>query len=224
MNKIVGILGVGVDGGTFLDWSLHYLSGDTYMYHSPMLSADNPTNWSFSKVRIIDNPIIPSRKVAHRHLKNHPRQHTIDMCIDKMLEIDDDEINLSSFYSVIDGTNTEDAPYDTFISERTDKYPNIKFIALYADNESYIHLYNRILIFLKSTKPTEPLPPMSNYGISLLTDSPNRKMLNISDMYYNLDNVILSLMEWANLPVKTDRLSKWKSIYTQWKEMLPKSN
>jgi hypothetical protein len=220
MNKIVGILGVGIDGGTFLDWSLHYLSGDTYMYHSPILGllANNTFNWSFSKIRIIDNPIMPTKGIAHKHLKNHPNQYTIDMCINKMLQIDDSEINFSSFYNI--DIPEEGLTYDSYIDRHTEKHPNVKFIVLHSDEESYIHLYHRTISYFKTIKPTHSLPPLSKHSISTLADSPNRKMLKIVDMYYNLDSNIVELMKWLDIELKIDRFENWKSIYNQWKEMI----
>jgi hypothetical protein len=49
-------------GGTFLDWSVHFLTGQTQYFSSKQNQF----------IPLIQNPINHSQHNAHRHLKNHP--------------------------------------------------------------------------------------------------------------------------------------------------------
>lgn len=72
MNKIIGIVSSQSLGGTFLDWSLHFLSGQTQYYHAVL------KQW----IPLSNDPV--NRSNAHGHKKNHPcgyqyAKETIDL-------------------------------------------------------------------------------------------------------------------------------------------------
>lgn len=60
MNKIFAVSSYQSVGCTFLDWSIHYLSGQQQFYNVRQ-------QW----IPLSDNPVTPIN--AHGHLKNHPR-------------------------------------------------------------------------------------------------------------------------------------------------------
>jgi hypothetical protein len=49
-------------GGTFLDWSIHFLTGQTQYFSSKQNQF----------IPLSQNPINPDQQNAHKHLKNHP--------------------------------------------------------------------------------------------------------------------------------------------------------
>ena len=55
----IGIFTDGNLGGTFIDWSIHWLSG-----------ADTYWNWREGPIQLVENPLASS--TAHAHKKNHP--------------------------------------------------------------------------------------------------------------------------------------------------------
>lgn len=72
-------------GCTFVDWSIHYLSGQNTFYH-----AKN------GLLPVSSNPLTGAN--AHGHLKNHPRGHKVTVqCIESLKQ---QQLPLLSFYPV----------------------------------------------------------------------------------------------------------------------------
>lgn len=73
MTQIVCSTSVCPVGCTFLDWSLHYLSGKTHFYH-----------YNLGLIPLVDNPVQMQQHNAHAHCKNHPAgleatQHCVEI-------------------------------------------------------------------------------------------------------------------------------------------------
>ena len=94
---IVGILGPGGCGGTFLDWSLHYLAGN----ETNILLNYQKDNRSVINIKsiekIVSNPI--NGTTAHRHLKTHPNSESLPTVIKLFSE---SPSGLHTFYFVDD--------------------------------------------------------------------------------------------------------------------------
>lgn len=72
MKKIICTTSANSVGATFIDWSMHFLNGQTHFYHA------NSGKW----IELVDNPLNSTN--AHNHKKNHPSglketMHTLKM-------------------------------------------------------------------------------------------------------------------------------------------------
>jgi hypothetical protein len=219
MNKIVGIIGTGIDGGTFLDWSIHYLIGDRFTFRSDKLGWKNCTEFTipFIKYDLVDNPINFYKKNAHNHKKNHPLHENVQLCIDSYKQIIEPNVNILSFYCC--GPSLLPS-YNDIIISHTEKYPDVKFIVLYNDKHSLDSSYKRLLSYNKTD--ADVAMGHAIYSKSSLSDSSNRKMLRIHDMFNTLDLLIPDILQWLDVELQNDRFEYWKSIYNQWKEIISK--
>lgn len=228
MNNIVGIIGSGSDGGTFLDWSLYYLSNQKYIYSTTMgnLQREEDAIYNFKKMSLVENPLMTSKNkityVAHRHFKTHPTQFSIDSCIEKYKQLNDDDLSMLSFYCVQINANNW-MPLEKFALKYTNLYPEIKFIVIHADNETYMDLYNRAISINFGINDKNELLNYVKKSITEIKNTNNRYMLNVRDIYNNLDQLIPEIFEWANRKISTERYDNWKSIYNHWKDTLPKN-
>jgi hypothetical protein len=248
MHKIIGILGLGGDGGTFLDWSLYYLSNQKYSYcinfdyYRHRTDVRN-TEIILHKMQVVNNPIMSSLKTgrhlgtAHRHIKTHPTQDTIDICVNGYKKIDDPDIKLLSFYCV-QNDSTSWLPHAQFVNKFLTRTSDVKCIVYYTDDQSIIDLaYRKLKVhahYVKEIKENNNViskeiversisSVRNNFqGISTLTTDNNIFMLNVSDMYYSLDKKIIEIFQWMGLEIHPSRFEEWKRIYQEWQDMLPK--
>lgn len=181
---IVGILGFSGEGGTFIDWSLHYLTGRTE-HHQILINRNK---------LIIDDKLLLNRIVctlcnnplstignAHEHRKTHP---TLTTTPDVISEFEKLESGLHTFYT---SPSRQDYHFlreedknvgaleiiDSNYNVLNETYKNIKFIRVILDknsgleySERYITNFLRVpdsankLTFLVSLKT---MPDKRNY-------------------------------------------------------------
>ena len=151
-KNIVGVLGFGGDGGTFIDWSMHYLTGQTQHYHIQVDRGTLNTNRSLvcnrKIIDLIDSPVTKLGN-AHLHQKTHP---TIASTPDVIKELSNVESALHTFYTVagkhdnirhrlanskFNGLSLINSNYTTFVND----YKDVKFIRTMLDENSKL-LFN----------------------------------------------------------------------------------
>lgn len=238
---IVGILGPGGCGGTFLDWTLQYLSGQ-----DKTLFVDCDLGLNRSNVvgqACHDLVLDPCReRTAHAHTKTHPNENSVDTVIDIFQKHTD--FNLHTFYyvdSISQGrTQTE---HNRLIS----KYPDIKFITYNFDEQDidliFCFQYEKIpivnnlfeqTILSNSSVPLQQLPvwdkrelmslyyPQTIRGqttVEKILPVTNNHTIDFKNVFENLDTVIKNVFQYLNIDIHQDRWEDWKTIYNKWKSL-----
>lgn len=219
MTAIVGIIGPGGEGGTFLDWSLHYLLGDE-TYKIVLVDRLKNTVHGDIDCKLQNNPMTVIGN-AHKHKKTHPTQSTIKSCIDLLKTIHNDSIKLHTLYIVAsDFTHTPNKSYLDVISSTIPLFDGLKLIQMYHSVEIIDDLTHRTYTKIPDNKETvtdirNRIRLASNDRNKIIND-PNVYSLNIKDMFYHLDIEIFKIVSWLNLPIVQERYDSWLAIYKEW--------
>jgi hypothetical protein len=217
MTDIVGIIGPGGEGGTFLDWSLHYLIGNN---SAKMVLVDRIKNTVHGTInnKICDNPITTSGN-AHKHKKTHPTDSTIQQCIDLLKTIDSSKIHTMYIVPSDDSYNKLQS-YKNFVNYSVTKYTDLKFIYTYYPDDPIEDLIQRICTKIPNKK--ESLDDIRS-RVKMACDEPNKIIVNpnvyslsIKDMFYNLDTEIHKILSWLNLTTSNKRYENWLATYREW--------
>ena len=117
---MIGILGPGGCGGTFLDWTLHFLSGNK---QSLVIDFDNgqPGHRQFQTQTITSTPLTSIN--SHQHKKNHPNDFTVDECIQLLNQ---DQLHVLKTFYYVDSMSPNRTR--TNHGQIIEKNQNIKFI------------------------------------------------------------------------------------------------
>lgn len=238
---IVGILGPGGCGGTFLDWTIQYLSGQTETWHIICDPSDRSRILSQKCRDLVDNPI--ENNTAHKHAKTHPDENSVDDVIEAFRE--HPEFELNSFYFVDSlGAKRTQTEYNQMIFT----YDDIKFIT-YNFTESNVDIifclqYEKIsaaknkmdqYIMSHSKIPLNQMPVWDRRELLSLyypgeikgqttaekiLDNSNNFTLDFDTAIEELDTVIPELFDYLNLKIVDNRYSSWNQIYTDWKSSI----
>jgi hypothetical protein len=216
---IVGLIGPGGEGGTFLDWTLHYLAGDLYIINCVTGRLRN-TVTGIVKQEIVTNPI-KNDGTAHNHRKTHPTEQLIQRCIDEYNLIDDKEINIRSMYivpseeSYINGKRS----YTKIVSDIANEYTEMKLIHFIFPNQHIEDLVQRIARISKNTESISDIRNRVNaesFKDDKIVNKPNVRSLNIDNMFDNLDSDIHEIFNWLSLSINEERYRNWLTVYRQW--------
>jgi hypothetical protein len=220
-RNIIGILGPGGEGGTFLDWSLHYLSGENN-HHCILVDRDKHVITGRFQHTIVDNPITLLGN-AHLHLKTHPTERTFLMCAKIFERINDANTKLKTMYIVpTDHWYSEGNGYRDFVKSTVSNSTEMKFIQFYHPDEMLHELTQRI-----HTK----IPDFS-LDVNIITQHvsiacsedrgnkiinlPNVYSIDIKKMFYDLDSEIHKIFTWLDISIDQSRYSNWLTVYKQW--------
>jgi len=229
---IVGILGPGGCGGTFLDWSIQYLSGQEENLVVRLDAERNNVKGTLTQ-NIVENPLMDS--TAHAHQKTHPNGQSLSDIIE-IFSADDHQ--LSTFYYVEDMK-----PGQTHTSHNNivKTYPAVKFIS-YNFTLAHIDLifwlqyekinwveqrYNQIGSLTGNQTPGEIREIISLFypkcvkGQTLneqLVDSENLYLINFDDVWARLDTVIFDIFDFLELTIDKTRYLHWVDMYRAWLE------
>ena len=218
MTIIVGIIGPGGEGGTFLDWSLHYLLGDT-INNIILVDRDKDTITGIIKSIIPVNPITKKGN-AHTHLKTHPTEATMQKCVNLLKTLNFDN-KLHTMY-VVPTQNSYDRlkSYQLIVKDIVSTVVNLKFIQMYYPNNLLEDLIHRMHTKIpKSNQNIDDIRSRvlseANYTNKII-DDPNVYSLNINDMFYNLDTEIHKIFSWLNLSIQENKYDDWLVVYKEW--------
>ena len=214
---IVGLIGPGGEGGTFLDWTLHYLSGDTHANYV-LVNRLTKTFEVVFKQEIVSNPI-RANGTAHNHRKSHPTEQLIQVCMDQYELIDDNEVTLKSMYIV---PSIESycglRSYKDVVSDIAYRYKQLKLIHfIYPEN-----IMNLVKRMTKIQGHNETFDDIRNrvnaesIKDDKVVNQPIVYPLNIDDMFYNLDSEIRNICDWLSFTINEERYNSWIDIYKQW--------
>jgi len=236
ISNTVGILGGAGCGGSFLDWSILYLSGAEESL--AIQYNDDLTAIEHTKVLpIVENPLNPLRKNAHIHNKNHPVLQTLDATMLTLLE---SSIPLATVFCTAIAAHDEKYQNDTgatsIIYDIAKKYRNVNFIAY-----NYIEADYEKLFFSKFTKVRPAMLTMLDRSwsdepwevrekLALFFPSAIRSEFSIEHQIQNnvllcsFDNIannqmlseIKKIFAWLDLEIDPLRIEHWEKMYRQW--------
>jgi hypothetical protein len=240
MKNVIGILGAGADGGTFLEWSMLYLSGTTQYYCIPVDRREDLINEP-ALLTLLNNPISNIGN-AHNHEKTHPTLSLISGVIDKFKELD---ANLHVFYAC---NKTIGKGQDYSITESGIEFdrivrnnPDVNFIYITIERAFLLEFFDR---YINKVLPVHVAPVRRNLTYLTLTSRRDKRMfalermlpkfngflaelellpvpqyancysISASKIYYALNNDIDKIFKQFNLDM-TNRDS-WQAVYQQW--------
>jgi len=214
----VGIFGPGGEGGTFLDWSIHYLAGDKYV---KWLELDRSTK-TFLKVSnkvLLQNPI-KLDGTSHYHRKTHPTEELIQKCIDEFNLIVDDNINVHTMNIVPGWASYQGRSYTKIAMDIAETYNELKLIHfIFPDkfNEDLAQrMYTKIPNQILSIDHIRNNVKKESINDNKVVNKSNVYPLKIDEMFYNLDSEIYQIFDWLSLSIKSDKYNSWLEVYKQW--------
>lgn len=220
-SEIVGIIGPGGEGGTFLDWTLHYLAGD---YHMKYILVDRYSHRVLCIVYrpLVNNPIT-NQGNAHRHEKAHPTEPLIQECVDLYHTIKEPKFKLLTMYIVPSGESFDNgSSYSDVVNRIVDTTTGMKIIQFYHPDIMSDKLAQRIYKHIPEADTTlDDIKSrvMAACGQSnKIINSPDVYSLNIETMFYDLDNEIHKIFSWLDIPIKESKYADWLPIYKQWQQ------
>ena len=218
-SKIVGIIGPGGEGGTFLDWSLHYLTGDPYVKYVLVDRLENEV-LGIRKHYVLFNPIT-HEGTSHKHCKAHPTEPLIQSCIEMYQTVDDPNINIHTLY-IVPSTESyaNGRSYTTFVKQVADTYTEIKLIQFHYPNIFLEDLAVRIKTKMPNNneriEDIRARVTIESNTDNKIIDNPNVYSLDIADMFYNLDTLIHEIFNWLSLTIKEEKYDNWLAVYKEW--------
>jgi len=230
---IAGILGPGGCGGTFLDWSIQFLSNQKENLVVCLDASRNEVERSLIQ-HVVENPLIDS--TAHAYQKTHPNSQSLSNVIDIFSA---SEYPLNTFYYVED---MKPGQTHTTYNNIVKTYPAIKFIS-YNFTLAHIDLIfclqyekingveqrfnNQIGSQISNQTPGEIREILSLFyprcikGQTLseqLVDSENLYLINFDDVWGRLDTVIFDIFDFLGLLIDKTRYLQWLTVYQVWIE------
>jgi hypothetical protein len=216
---VVAIIGSGGEGGTFLDWSLHYLAGDAYVKYVLLDRLfENPPK--IITQRILQNPI-KDDGTSHRHHKSHPTERLIQSCLDQYSLMNDPNINIHSMYIVPSVESYANGrTYTDIVRDIAKMHHGMRLIHYIHPDFFLEDLAQRILT--KIPDMTSSIEDIRDRVTAQYTE-PNKRLhsenvypLRIDHMFYNLDVEIHRIFEWLELTINQDKYKDWLVVYKQW--------
>ena len=235
---IVGILGSSGCGGTFLNWSLHYLRGDTHAWVVPYEQTDRSIINNCKIVEIGDNPL--KGTTAHNYQKTHPNNGSLNQVIDIFKSLPADK--LYTFYYVDSMLPTQvSTTHNNIITSYTDvsfitynyseldvdtifclQFEKIPMIAKALINEAQ-YQQNKIseLPIWDQRELLSLYYPKTIRGQTvneIIHKHNNSFQLEFDDMLNSLNLVIKDILDFLRIKIDNRRWSTWIEIYNLWKQ------
>lgn len=220
-SDIVGIIGPGGEGGTFLDWTLHYLAGQTYMRYIIVDRISNKIINSAAQL-ISTNPITSSGN-AHKHKKTHPTEALVKPCIDLYRKVTDSKIKLLTMYIVASSESYANGESYSELARRICRQnAEMPIIHFYHPDNMSDKLAHRIHLHIPELSQTiteikNSVLASCNEPDKIIID-PNVYPLNIETMFSDLDTEIHKIFAWLNLPIDEARYTAWLPVYRAWQQ------
>jgi len=228
---IVGILGPGGCGGTFLDWSLHYLNGDITHW---VAEYDPPNRSKISRLTehtVPKNPLLES--TAHGHVRTHPDNESLSVVLDTFETLPKDYLH--TFYYVDDMTAMQSSTtYNSIIDDNK----NILFLTYnFSDSDIdkiFCFQYEKIPLCVSGFKKAiqsdsvwEKRELLSLYYPDCIrgqtvneTRMPHQNsfLIEFDEFLNSGPSVIKHTFNFLNMKLDEERFAHWTTIYHEWKQ------
>jgi len=236
-------------GPTFLNWSIHYLSGQERFYH------DDSSSW----IELTTNPVSSAEGVvnAHGHLKNHPAgAKNIDRVIKKLLSLDTRDllsfcafsINLAELISLPE-EEVRNKVYKDYINGLSlCNKSNIPLIYIHTDAAALPQLWNvRTLtnsteenvrkkfysLYFNETDEDRKLPIWDLRELRALNIRPyddsylinprfeySHLWVNAQDLWTITEDVLEDCFDYLNLKINSQKFKQWIPIAHKWQKQM----
>jgi hypothetical protein len=237
MSVIVTVVTDGGSGGTFLTWSLHFLSGATEYFSTETKS------WT----KIVDNPL--TSKNSHGFIPNQLnriKNHSIETLNNQIKLLQNEQTNTfhTLYFHETDDPNLDNNVIDLTnkLNNKTillrsyhyplyhDKYASRGYTALSPD-DAFDEFCNK---YFKDSAETFQNLNLTNIWdkrefIALnfdafrqrntIKDPDNYYYLDALELWTNFDISVKTLFDYLNLGLDTERFEHWKNIYNNWKKL-----
>lgn len=219
-------------GGTFLDWSIHYLS-------SPNLTKDyieQKTFMPFSGVNVPCNPIIRVKKsaTAHLHRKTHPNSMDEFARIWDIFISNEWDCDIFTTYTVNDMDNH--ALYDDIIYKFPKIFKNIVF-KFHPSNIDVVFMwqYDRMVLNDFTSFDDEypciwdvrekwalfyPIMVKEQLDSNKIAESNNVYKIDFNIFINSLDTIAEDVLIECGEMLKPHRFAKWLEIYNMWQHLV----
>lgn len=234
---IVGILGSGGCGGTFLNWSIQYLAGKTTHLVIPVKDGNKSFFSTPYEQAVPDNPLIGT--TAHKFSKTHPNEISLPAILGYFNKPDYDLYTF--YYNDSLTTNQQHTNHNQIISDHS----HISFIT-YTYKPTDIHTifwlqYDKINLtreIFNNIKVNNI--ELSNYDVwvrreilslnypdtikqqttnEIILPYANSFQLDFTEFLNNLPEKIIEVFKFLNLTVTDSRWNNWNTIYTKWQKL-----
>ena len=237
---IIGILGCGGCGGSFLDWTIHYLSGNQINWVLETELKNRSAVTQPQEQIIIDNPMVQS--TAHGHLRTHPNTNSLPTVIDYFKS--KSNFTPHSFYYA---DEMKEDQTETMHNQIIKTYPEILFITYqfkdididaifwlqYEKMASWAHRYNDAMVADTGTKISDYKLWDQREMLSMhypdcirgqtvnekIVDHSNNFPLNFCDFFVDLPKQIDKIFEFLNLKIDMFRYNQWLAVYKKWQQL-----
>jgi hypothetical protein len=235
---IVGILGPSGCGGTFLDWSIHFLRGDTKHYTvvcDPNKDRSQILGHHYSSVCI--DPLTGT--TAHNHLKTHPNNGSLQQVIDIFTQLPTSDLHTFYYVDSMRSDQTQTA-HNNIIQQNKNCYFLTYLFEPFDIDKIFCFQFEKISSIVKKfdnmlVYPTQKLSELpiweqrellslyypkciQGQTINEIIDFyPNNFLINFSKTLNSLDHMILEILEFLRITVDNTRWDTWLTIYQQWK-------
>ena len=237
MSNIINIISPDSIGGTFLDWSIHYLSGHTKFYS--MLQQ--------SYISVCSNPM--TNKNAHNHLVNRPgKLSEVQKYREKLVSLEDN--TFETMYSYCKDNTSAEIKQQTYNEIWNDAYDNNDTLILL--DQSKIHKH---IIIPGTWRPSTTPPSIEDDYLPTSFDKwaagserwDYREYLALNIDFYKFpthsyfkkinrkyEHISLTIDDMMNLPYRiedicaklsitiksTKKFTEWEIVYNKWREFL----
>ena len=236
---IAGILAPAGSGGTFFDWTLHYLAGDNE--HLVVDIRDYPYKSHQAKWYVIpDDPL--QNLTAHGHLKTHPMNKVqLLACLDILRG--KCQSPLHSFYFIDSmGPNVRHTCYQEIITAN----PDVRFFSFQFQEHMIDHLFvlqieklqgywDKLIAEVLDNANSDEMPIWEKRELLALyyfeslanqilsenfVSMSNHSWINWQDFIYRFDTKIPEIFDWLGIAIDHRRWTDWIAIYHRWQHTL----
>jgi hypothetical protein len=249
MSNIIGVVTDPGVGGTFLNWTLHYLAGHKQIYSVKQDKwvelTDNPlndinahnfkANQSLSLIKfdlMFDKLVHQQSKSFHTIYFHHFSSFDTD-CADTGKAIRHLQSNINK--GIILSLNDNQCLYQVGYQPRSELIKWTDENVILTDSDEIFNNY--INYFFKDSEEKwnklelndvwdkrEFIALNVNYNktmsIRQLVDNENQfYVLNCMDLFNTFDTTVYKLFEYLNLKIDLTRFKKWTVVYAKWKQL-----
>ena len=238
---IVGSLGSGGCGGTFFDWTLHYLAGDSEHWtmqcdlnkrepNPEFLTATDAWARFASRNPVPDTPML--NNTAHGHKKTHPTQHTLSRVLEEFAKHNQDPLQTFYYFD-----NLEINQLQTIHNYIIKKYPEVKFIPFTFDSHARDVVFCMqleklpLIMDFYADSLRQQLPDRDPWTLreifslaypkmlhgqttaEVIYPHPNSHSIKFTDFFYQLPDHIVAIFDFLGLTIDQSRWANWLDVY-----------